>query len=205
MSDATPSFSVLLVDLSGSRKKDDQLLSYLEEKGFQVKTVRNPKRAEDRIRDGAAQLVFLLLGRRKGNNPSAVLERFHRANADVPTVVVSPRPSLDQVLTAMRGRAFDFLSSPCRWEDIEDCVQTAIKEKGYSLTLEDRLNTSLGERLRQARNERDLTLRQLSSRTGLSVSLISQIELARSSPSVATLFKLSRALKIRLSELFSGF
>ncbi|MEE8143323.1 MAG: helix-turn-helix domain-containing protein [Planctomycetota bacterium] len=200
-----PSFTVLVVDLSSSRKKDGALMTYLQEKGFQVKTIRDPKRAEDKIRAGAAQLVFLILGRRKGDNPSQVLQSFHRANSDVPTVVVSPRPTLDQVLGVLRGRAFDYLTSPCRWEDVDDCVQTAIEEKGYFLTMEDRLNYTLGERIRAARTERGLTLRQLSRRTGLSVSLISQIELAKSSPSVATLFKLSRALKVKLNELFSGF
>ncbi len=199
------SFSVLIVDLSSSRKKDGELMTYLEERGFHVKTVRDPKRAEIKIREGQAQLVFLLLGRRKGDNPSTVLKRFNRANSDIPTIVVSPRPSLEQVLAVMRGRAYDYLTSPCRWEDVDDCVQSAIEEKGYFLAIEDRLKSTLGERIRESRTDRGLTLLQLARRTGLSVSLISQIELAKSSPSTATLLKLSRALKVKLTELFAGF
>ena len=86
-----------------------------------------------------------------------------------------------------------------------DSVQCVIEEKGILLTGEEHLNHTLGERLRSARVDRGLTLRQLSSRTSLSAGLISQVELSRSNPSVATLFKLSRALKVRLSELFTGF
>jgi transcriptional regulator with XRE-family HTH domain len=43
----------------------------------------------------------------------------------------------------------------------------------------------------------------LAKRTGLSVSLLSQIERAESSASVTSLYKIAHALKIRLPELFS--
>ena len=180
-------------------------MTYLREKGFAHKSVRDPKRAEEAIRKGSAQIVILLLGPRGTARPGNVLRRFHRANSDVPTIVVSARPNLEESVEIIRGRAFDYLTSPCQWEDLDDSIQSAIEEKGYLQSMEDRLQRLIGERLRQARVERDLTLRQLASRTGLSVSLISQIELARSCASVATLFKLARALKVKLSELFAGF
>ena len=50
---------------------------------------------------------------------------------------------------------------------------------------------------------RTLTLKQLAKRTGLSVSLLSQIERAESSASVTSLYKIAHALKIRLTELFA--
>ena len=76
---------------------------------------------------------------------------------------------------------------------------------GELQSAEDRLHRTVGDRLRKTRTEKDLTLRQLSNRTGLSVSLISQIELAKSCASIDTLFKLSRALKVKLNEIFAGF
>ena len=50
---------------------------------------------------------------------------------------------------------------------------------------------------------RNMVAGTLAKRTGLSVSLLSQIERAESSASVTSLYKIAHALKIRLSELFS--
>ena len=200
-----PSISVLVVDISRSRRRDSELVAYLREKGFQLKAVRDPKRAEETIRKGNVQIVFLLLATRGNPNLSSILRRFTKANSDLPTLVISPKPSLAEATESIRGRAFDYLSSPCCREDLEDSVLNVIGEKGYLQSPEDRLQRTVGERLRKTRVGRDLTLRQLSNRTGLSVSLISQIELARSCASVGTLFKLSRALKVKMNDIFAGF
>ena len=59
--------------------------------------------------------------------------------------------------------------------------------------------------IRELRKERGLTLKQLSRRTNLSVSLLSQIERAESSASVSSLFKVATALDVRLTQLFGRF
>ncbi|MFQ5655613.1 MAG: helix-turn-helix domain-containing protein, partial [Planctomycetota bacterium] len=181
------SLSVLVLDLSTARKKDGELMNYVQEKGFQLKTMRDPRRAEEAIRKGKVQIVFLILARRRSNHTTQVLRRLHKANSDVATIVITPKPSVEEATAAVRGRAFDYLSTPCDWADLEDSVQSAVEEKGFFLSQEDRLRHSLGTRLREARAERGLTLQQVANRSGLSVSLISQIELAKSSPSVASL------------------
>ncbi|MCA9559891.1 MAG: helix-turn-helix transcriptional regulator, partial [Myxococcales bacterium] len=53
--------------------------------------------------------------------------------------------------------------------------------------------------------ESDLTLKQLARRTGLSVSLLSQIERAESSASVSSLYKIAVALGVRLTVLFGEY
>ena len=199
-----PSLSVLVLDLSGSRKKDGPLVSYLAERGFPARRMRDPKRAEEHLRRGNTQLMFIILGRRRVAALSSTLRRFHEVDQDVPTIVISPRPSLDEAIEVMRGRAFDYLAAPGKAE-IDESVESAIDLKGYFLSGEDRLHQTLGTRLREARAERRLTLRQLAGRSGLSAALISQVERARTSPSVGSLLRLSTALKMKLSELFSGF
>ena len=57
-------------------------------------------------------------------------------------------------------------------------------------------------RIRAKRHEAELTLKQLANRTGLSVSLISQIELGKSAASMSTLHKLANALQIRMTYFF---
>ena len=59
----------------------------------------------------------------------------------------------------------------------------------------------MGEHLRQARQQRGLTLRELAQRLGVSPSMISQIETGRASPSVSTLYALATELGVSLDDL----
>jgi Predicted transcriptional regulators len=59
----------------------------------------------------------------------------------------------------------------------------------------------MGERLREARRARNLSLRVLADRLGLSPSLISQIETGRANPSVSTLYAIAAELDVSLDEL----
>jgi transcriptional regulator with XRE-family HTH domain len=81
-------------------------------------------------------------------------------------------------------------------------IQAAIREKGLLVNLEGRLNQEVGHRLRERRTAAHLTLKQLANRTGLSVSLISQIELGKSAASMSTLHKLATALQVRMTYFF---
>ena len=59
----------------------------------------------------------------------------------------------------------------------------------------------LGERIRTARQNAGLTLRQLGAATGVSASLLSQIENDRARPSVTTLYNLVGTLGLSLDEV----
>lgn len=59
----------------------------------------------------------------------------------------------------------------------------------------------MGERLREARQARHLSLRALADRLGVSPSLISQIETGRANPSVSTLYAIASELDVSLDEL----
>ena len=58
---------------------------------------------------------------------------------------------------------------------------------------------------RNLRKDRSLTLKQMAKRTGLSVSLLSQIERAESSASISSLYKIAVALDARIQDLFGEF
>ena len=62
----------------------------------------------------------------------------------------------------------------------------------------------LGIRLREQRRARQLTLRELAAKTGLSAGLLSKIENFRTMPSLPVLLAIARALHLDLAELFSG-
>ncbi len=60
----------------------------------------------------------------------------------------------------------------------------------------------IGERLRQARLRRGMTVRGLARVVDVSASLISQIETGKSSPSVSTLYAITAALEISIEDVF---
>jgi transcriptional regulator with XRE-family HTH domain/quercetin dioxygenase-like cupin family protein len=62
----------------------------------------------------------------------------------------------------------------------------------------------IGERLREARLERGLTVRGLARAVDVSASLISQIETGKSSPSVSTLYAITAALDISIEDVFGS-
>lgn len=62
---------------------------------------------------------------------------------------------------------------------------------------------SIGQQIKQLRLDKGLTLQELAERAGLTASHISQIENAKSSPSLATLKVISRELGCRLIDFFA--
>jgi transcriptional regulator with XRE-family HTH domain len=63
---------------------------------------------------------------------------------------------------------------------------------------------TLGERLRQLRGERGFRQRQLAEKTGLTPSLVSQIESGRLTPSLHTVAKIATALGVPIATLFDA-
>lgn len=62
---------------------------------------------------------------------------------------------------------------------------------------------AVGERLRDARMARGISLRSLARDLGVSASLISQIETGKSQPSVSTLYAITSALGISIEHVFA--
>jgi len=63
------------------------------------------------------------------------------------------------------------------------------------------LRDDLGHRLRAAREQKDIGLRELARRLGVSASLISQIETGKTEPSINTLFAIVSELELSVNEI----
>ena len=63
-------------------------------------------------------------------------------------------------------------------------------------------SSAVGSRLREERERRGISLRELARRVGVSPSLVSQIELDRVNPSVSTLYALVTELGMTMSDVF---
>jgi DNA-binding XRE family transcriptional regulator len=68
----------------------------------------------------------------------------------------------------------------------------------------DAVSVNIGERLRELREARNISMRTLATRSGLSANALSMIERGRASPSVSTLYKLSDALGISITSFFGS-
>lgn len=64
------------------------------------------------------------------------------------------------------------------------------------------VNKKVGKRIKLARKEKGLTQEELAERLDIHETTLSRIETGVSNPSVQTLNKIAKALKIPLSELF---
>jgi ribosome-binding protein aMBF1 (putative translation factor) len=111
-------------------------------------------------------------------------------------------PTVDVAVRTMKRHAFDYLQKPLESMEVKAVIDAAIREKGLLVDIETRLNQIVGGRLRELRQGGGLTLKQLANRTGLSVSLISQIELGKSAASMSTLHKLATALQVKMTYFF---
>ncbi len=63
----------------------------------------------------------------------------------------------------------------------------------------------IGQKIRNLRQHKELTLKDVSERTGLSKPLLSQIENNLCAPPIATLLKISNALSVRIGYFFQDY
>ncbi|MBG7609691.1 MAG: helix-turn-helix domain-containing protein [Anaerolineae bacterium] len=66
----------------------------------------------------------------------------------------------------------------------------------------DAFSINVGDRLRELREERNLSMRSLARLSGLSANALSMIERGKSTPSVSTLYKLAEAMEVPITGFF---
>jgi DNA-binding NtrC family response regulator len=191
--------SVLVVD--SDEGSNVQIKDFLTSEGYQAEVATDPDQVIQAVKEGRFQLILLDVSPSAGESMS-LLERIRRADSDICVIAMTGMPSVDAAVQSLKHQAFDYLQKPLEMEELKAVIDAAIREKGLLVDLETRLNQVVGKRLRERRSNAQLTLKQLANRTGLSVSLISQIELGKSAASMSTLHKLSTALQIRMTYFF---
>ena len=180
----------------------DLIEKILKKEGYRVTTMTDGRRVEDELRKSAIHLaiVDLKMPEISGLDVMATI-RAH--DSDCAVILMTGYATLDSAVAALRGGVVDYLRKPVREDELLGAVRRALAAKGLALLPEEELHRNIGAAIRDLRKKRTLTLKQLAKRTGLSVSLLSQIERAESSASVTSLYKIAHALKIRLPELFA--
>ena len=191
--------NVLVVDRDEG--SNISIKDFLTREGYQTEVINDSDQVVEAVKQGRFQLVILDVSPPEGEGVT-LLERIRSADSDICVIAMTGLPSVDVAVRTLKSQAFDYLQKPLENEELRSVIKAAIREKGLLVDLEMRLNQVVGKRLREKRSEARLTLKQLANRTGLSVSLISQIELGKSAASMSTLHKLSTALQVRMTYFF---
>ena len=202
MAKALPPVKVLVVD------DDPAILEFMEtfltKDGFEVTTIAEPKDAPDEVKEGGYHLVVLDL-MMPGLGGVEALEQIRKVDSDVAVVIFTGYPSLETAVQSMKLDAVDYLKKPFNPDEFREVLDRVMRKKGLLRTPEENLHRVIGETIRGLRKDRSLTLKQMARRTGLSVSLLSQIERAESSASISSLYKIATALDVRIQDLFGEY
>lgn len=190
--------NVLVVDRE--MEAQQALKEVLTGEGWGVVCVSDPAQACEELRTHRIQLVVLDVS--PGTGGREALAALRAVDRDLCVIATSSTASVELAVETMKHQAFHFLQKPIEPEEVLAVVKEAIRDRGLVVDLESRLNGEIGTRIRSRRHEVGLTLKQLANRTGLSVSLISQIELGKSAASMSTMYKLAAALGVKMSWFF---
>ena len=191
--------NVLVVD--HDEGSNVQIKDVLTSEGYQAEVLNDPEQVIEAVKQGRYQMVILDVSPPEGRGIE-LLERIRNADSDICVIAMTGLPTVDAAVRTLKNHAFDYLQKPLEVDELRAVIQSAIRDKGLLVDLETRLNQVVGKRLREKRSAAQLTLKQLANRTGLSVSLISQIELGKSAASMSTLHKLATALQVRMTYFF---
>jgi len=96
----------------------------------------------------------------------------------------------------------DFLAHVSQFTSRDE--EMAFMESIDQGTPQEDLTINVAERVKKAREQRGLSLLDISRRTGLSVSLLSEIEQGQSAPPLGTIIKLAKALEMKMGYFISG-
>ncbi|MBN1608566.1 MAG: response regulator [Polyangiaceae bacterium] len=194
-----PAVQILIVD------DDPAICEYmrtlLEKDGFVVSTLSDPTLVEQEVRQNSFHVIILDLMMPKLDGIE-VLRRIRAIDSDIAVVIFTAHPNLDSAVASMKLDAIDYIKKPFNVDEFREVLARVMKKKGLARTPEEQLHKIIGDTIRSTRKEKELTLKQMSRRTGLSISLLSQIERAESSPSISSLYKIAVALDSRIQDLF---
>lgn len=194
--------NILVVD--DDRDICEYVKTLLTATGYSVATLSDPTLAAELVKRSEFHVIIIDLMMPKLDG-IGLIQQIRKFDNDVAIVVFTGYPSLDTAVEALKLNVSDYIKKPFEPDELRDKLADILRKKGVHLDPEEELHKTIGAQIRNFRKERDLTLKQLARRTGLSVSLLSQIERAESSASVSSLYKIAAALGVKLTQLFGEF
>ena len=192
---------VLIIDDDPAICKTVGLL--LEDHGYSPRTYTDPDEAVEAAEKESFQIALVDL-RMPAMDGVEVVERLKKIDDRTSCIVMTAYPDLDSATETMRRGTCDYISKPFKQEDLIEAIERACQKMGIIYRDEQELNRLIGQRIRSHRLSQNLTLRQLSDRTDLTTSQLSQVELGKNAASIWALARISNSLGLQVSELLAG-
>jgi len=175
----------------------------LEEHGYHVQSFSQPRQALQAIRKRPFDIGLIDI-KMPDLNGLELVERIKEEDPRVAILVMTAYPDIQTAAETMRLGSRDYITKPFREEQLLGSVERIAQEMGLIYTNEQELNRLIGQRIRQERLKQNLTLRQLSERSELTTSQLSQVELGKNAASIWALARISGSLGKQVCELLGG-
>lgn len=192
---------VLVVDCDSTHAS--QLEAVLNEHGFSAAVCTDVPSARVKIESESHQIAVIDVSAKLAGayELMALFKRVDNRNA---VIAMRQNPDLESAIEAMRHGAGEYLRKPVSKDTLIPSLERVCRMLGLVHTNEDELNRLIGQRIRAERLRQNLTLRQLSERTDLTTSQLSQVELGKNAASIWALARISNALGKQMSSMLEG-
>jgi len=175
----------------------------LERKGFTVDAVGSAQAAREAVAECNYHLLLVDLSL-PDDSGIHLIRDLGKGNGSPAVIIITGYPSMSSVTEAMHLRTRNYLTKPISPATLVRAVEEVLTSEGVLIDSEEQFLVELGQRIRSARQGANLTMKTLGDRIGISQAQISQIEAGLSAPSLSTLFRLSKAVQINMSQVFAG-
>lgn len=174
------------------------LTKFLSDEGYVTRGVTKPCDVLPTLEQEKFPIVILDLKMPQISGMD-LLKEIKAKHPNICVIILTGYPSFKTAVETMKLDAFDYLKKPFDLNDLRKALSNA--QKTYCLVgnSKDRIKASVGKKLKGLRKSKKITQRQLAYRTGLSPSLLSQIENGQIAASLTTLDKLSSSLNVKIS------
>jgi len=175
----------------------------LQQNNYQVQTYTQPRQALQAVRKTPFDIGVVDI-KMPDVNGVELIEKIKAEDDRVAIVVMTAYPDVQSAAATMRLGARDYITKPFTEEQLLDAIERIAQDVGLIYTSESGLNKLIGQRIRRERLRQSLTLRQLSERSELTTSQLSQVELGKNAASIWALARISGSLGKQLCELLEG-
>ncbi len=174
------------------------LTKFLSDEGYTTKGITKPMDTLSTLEQEKFHIIILDL-KMPQISGTELLKEIKAKHQNICVIILTGYPSFKTAVETMKLDAFDYLKKPFDLNDLRKALNNAQKTYCLIANSKDKLKSSVGKKLKSIRKSKKITQKQLANRTGLSPSLLSQIENGQIAASLTTLDKLSASLNIKMS------
>ena len=182
----------------------DFLKDFLASEGHNGVIIREPSRALATLQRQQFHAILLDI-MMPGISGISLLQQIRAQDREIAVIILTGYPEVDTAIASIQLSVTGYLKKPFATEELRAILSGVAKKRGLSQNREERLCGDIGQAVRLARKDKEMTLKDLAARTTLSVSLLSQVERGEGNPTVLNLFRIAQALDISLADIFREY